>query len=212
MPVPQTAQDTTQNLTNQIFTVNMPVIDLQEAYVASLQLNVTASNIPAQSFPATNVNTGSPGTITITAHGFVQGLAVQFTNSGGSLPTGISALTNYFVKVIDVNTIGLYDTLAHAQTNGSTGRINITMQGSGTDTATPQALSSATIAAFASNDGVNFVALSGLTSTLTGSTTVLYRLGTIDYRYIQLQYTAASTGGISLAVIENMMPAWGKTV
>lgn len=54
------------------------------------------------------------GVISISSHGFYTGLVVQATKSGSAFPTGMLATTNYYVKVIDVDTIQLFDTLAHA--------------------------------------------------------------------------------------------------
>lgn len=87
--------------------------------------------------------------ITLTAHGFTTGLVGQVT-SDGTKPTGISLLTDYYVGVIDANTIYLFDTLAHALAYGAdtenvTGLVNITNIGSGNHTFTPTALAGASI-------------------------------------------------------------------
>ncbi len=70
--------------------------------------------------------------IIISSHGFTTGQVVQATTSAGSLPTGISTSTNYFVYVVDANTIALFDTLAHAlaaTSSTSTGVIVVTADG-----------------------------------------------------------------------------------
>lgn len=59
------------------------------------------------------------------------GVAVTVSNSGGSLPTGLSAATNYFVIKLSSTTCKLATTIANA--NAGTA-INITGAGSGTNT------------------------------------------------------------------------------
>jgi hypothetical protein len=71
---------------------------------------------------------------TATTHRLRTGMPVQVSNSGGALPSGLSTSTNYYAGVIDADTFYLYDTLAHAQAGGSTGKINITTNGTGTQT------------------------------------------------------------------------------
>jgi hypothetical protein len=88
-------------------------------------------------------------TITVTAHGMFTGQVVQLSSTG-TLPTGLSTSTNYYVLAVDANTLAFYDTQAHAvaafQTNGipsPTGLINITADGTAgsTITITPTAIS-----------------------------------------------------------------------
>lgn len=78
-----------------------------------------------------NVNTGTD-VITITSHGLRFGDTVYLTNSGGALPTGLTANTDYFVIVITSNTIQLAASPSDA---GSGTPINITAAaGGGTHT------------------------------------------------------------------------------
>ena len=80
---------------------------------------------------------------TATGHKLRTGMPVQVSNSGGALPTGLSAATTYWANVIDANTFYLYDTLAHAQAGGSTGKKTTTDDGSGTQTMTTVATAGA---------------------------------------------------------------------
>jgi hypothetical protein len=57
----------------------------------------------------------------------------MFTTTG-ALPTGITASTYYYIRVIDANTFHLYDTSAHAITGGTTGRVITTGSQSGVHT------------------------------------------------------------------------------
>lgn len=80
-------------------------------------------------------------TISISSHGYYTGLVVQATTSSGSLPAGLSTSTNYFVVVIDPNTIKLATTLALAL--AGTPDVDITAYGTdgSTITLTPTAVS-----------------------------------------------------------------------
>lgn len=71
---------------------------------------------------------------TATGHGLVALQAVNVTNSGGGLPTGVAAATNYYVTAnsVTANTFQLSDTLAHAA--AGTNAIACSTAGTGTQT------------------------------------------------------------------------------
>lgn len=72
-----------------------------------------------------------------TAHGWNTGDGpIQFTNSGGALPAGISALTDYFVIKVDADHFKIATTLTNALAGTN---VDITGNGTGTNTATPTA-------------------------------------------------------------------------
>jgi hypothetical protein len=75
------------------------------------------------------ITTASPTTATWTNHGLPAGAIVQFSNSGGTLPTGIVAATDYYVQNPTSGTFQL------SLTNGGA-LINVTAAGSGTNTCT----------------------------------------------------------------------------
>lgn len=78
----------------------------------------------------------TPGVVTISTHGLANGDPIELATTG-ALPTGVTAGTVYYVRVIDTNTFHLYDTAAHAEDTGSTtGRVNTSGSQSGTHTAT----------------------------------------------------------------------------
>ncbi len=79
------------------------------------------------------VTSATPAVVTWTAHAMVSGQRVQFTNSGGALPTGISAATTYWVTVVDANTFKISTSLANAQ---AATFVNTSDTGTGTQTAT----------------------------------------------------------------------------
>jgi hypothetical protein len=67
---------------------------------------------------------------TKSTHGMYTGDILQVSNSGGALPGGLSASTDYFVIKIDANTFYLATSFLNAQTGTV---INITNNGSGTN-------------------------------------------------------------------------------
>jgi hypothetical protein len=70
-------------------------------------------------------------TFTYTAHGFVSGDAVRASTTG-TLPSGLTATTTYFIGRDDADTFKLYTTRASAVTNdGVTNLVAITSAGSG---------------------------------------------------------------------------------
>jgi hypothetical protein len=107
-------------------------------YVANTDTWV-AQGVADTVFTAENV----ANIFTATAHKLRTGMPVTVSNAGGALPAGLSAATVYWANVIDVNTFYLYDTLAHALAGGSTGRKDITTNGTGTQTMTTTATAGA---------------------------------------------------------------------
>ena len=63
--------------------------------------------------------------ITATSHGKVDNDVVHFSNSGGALPAGLSALTKYYVILVDANTL-------QVETSIGGGAVDITGSGTGT--------------------------------------------------------------------------------
>jgi len=55
----------------------------------------------------------TPCVVTWTTHGMSTSQSITFTNSGGALPTGVVANTQYFVTVVDANTFKLSTTRAN---------------------------------------------------------------------------------------------------
>ena len=80
--------------------------------------------------------------ITVTAHGLTvpttvdNAVRAMVSNSGGALPAGLAASTSYFyyIRVVDANTLTLHKTAAGALANSD--RVDITNNGTGTQTIT----------------------------------------------------------------------------
>ena len=96
---------------------------------AQFRLHLWRANIGVQA--TVTLPVASPGIVTWTAHGLGTGAAVQFTNSGGGLPTGVVSGTTYYVIYIDANTFNLASSSANAYTGT---QINFTGSSTGTHT------------------------------------------------------------------------------
>lgn len=103
-------------------------------------LAVTVTTPSNQTFPSTAVDV-TANTITKAAHGFLTGLAVTLTTTGG-LPAGLATSTTYYVIKIDADTFKLASNLANALAGTA---IDITTQGTGNDTAVVTALADASV-------------------------------------------------------------------
>lgn len=79
-------------------------------------LGFTKASYAVFTFNDGNVNTGTD-TITVTSHGLLTGDPVYFTNSGGALPTGLTASTRYYAIKTGANTFKVATTLSNAGAN-----------------------------------------------------------------------------------------------
>ena len=109
---------------------NSAVQDLTHMMVADVTAVVTGNNPSAQTFTVIAANAAA-----VPAHGFLQGVLVQVSNPG-TLPTGLAALTNYYIIVVDADHVEF----ASSQANALAGTaIAVTDSGVGTTTITPVA-------------------------------------------------------------------------
>ena len=141
------------SLKNVITTNTDAIIDISDARSLGIQVVAdvnTPSAVVCASASAINATTN---VFTKAAHGFVTGLKVQVTTSS-ALPTGISAITDYFVVVLTPSTFKLSDTLAHAL--AGTNIIDISDTGTGNQTFTPVAIAGCSVKTQKSNDGSNW--------------------------------------------------------
>lgn len=171
-------------------------VDLSLYSSACVQAVYSDATPAAKTFVAANVKTNvqSPASsIAITAHGFFTGLKVALT--GTNLPTGLSA-TNYWVIVIDANTISLASSLANAVAGT---KVSITAAGTTADAALTPATISQVVKLQASNDGTNFSDISGKTVTVTGAGNTVWDLGAVTYRVLRIVVTPTS-GAMTLTV------------
>lgn len=167
-------------------------IDLKGSECWSLEL-VIANATP--SAKVMGVATGN--TFTMTAHGFATGLVGQCTTTG-ALPTGLSTSTNYFVIVVDANTIKLASSLANALAGTP---ITLSSAGTGTNTFTATALTAATALMQYSNNGTNWVVMPSPNGSTNITTTANFMFGDQakpHYRYVQLVF-AMTAGQLSVS-------------
>lgn len=181
------------SLTNST-TTNSVVLNISQADTIAYQLNYTDTTPGVKSFVAANVTVNPANTITITAHGFFTGLKVAL--SGTNLPTGLSA-TNYWVIVVDANTISLASSLLNAVAGTA---VHITGQGTTADAALTPASASQVVKLQQSNDGVTYFDVTSMTVTITGSSNTLWLVTSPPTFWHKILVTPAS-GSITLDVI-----------
>ncbi len=165
----------------------------------SVQATVDVDTPIAKTFLAAAVNIVN-NTFTIANHGYTLGLKTQISNPG-TLPVGISAGTDYFVIVVDANTIKVATTLLLAIAGTP---VDITGQGAGTNTITPTAIAGGTIGLEQSNDDVTYAAL-GNTTAITADGTFILEKQNPTCRYIRVVYvvTAGHLTSTNLVFIKN---------
>jgi hypothetical protein len=165
-------------------TENTTEIDLNGAESLSVQTIVTVNTPAAKTFVDADVNVGAD-TITIASHGLPLGLKGQLTTTG-VLPGGLSGATDYFVIVVNANTIKLATSLANAQAGTA---VDITSAaGGGTHTFTPTALAGATVTLQKSNDKSNW-SNEGSAVAISASGSVWVEKDRPGFRWARLQYT-----------------------
>lgn len=129
---------------------------------------------------------------TATAHGFKTGLKGQ-TSTTTTLPSGLSAATDYFVIVIDANTFKLATSLSNAQAGTA---IDITSTGTGTHTFTATALAGASVKLQALVGSV-WADIDGSSYDITASADYVWNVGTPYYSDVKAVYTLTA-GQISV--------------
>lgn len=170
--------------------------DLRRAKGYNITAQVTVTTPTAKTFTANT--TGS--IFTATAHGFLTGLKLQVSNSGGALPSGLSAVTDYFVIPIDANTFKLATSLANAKAGTN---LTITTNGTGTQTATPTAIAGGTAQLAGSTDGlIPYVVVTGTSQNITATGNLQWDISNRQYSYVQVQYTL--TAG-QISVVQNTL-------
>lgn len=102
---------------------------MDHIYCADLLAQVVAANVSNPEFEVGDV-TAAADTITITGHGFTTGALVQLTTTD-TLPAGLSTSTNYYLIVVDADTLSFATNQANALAGTA---IDITDAGTGTHT------------------------------------------------------------------------------
>lgn len=123
-----------------------------------------------------------------TATGYFFGLIVQFSTST-TLPTGISASTDYFVVPVTSTTFKVCTSYANAL---AATYIAYTNTGTGTQTATPTAIATASCYLQGSFDETNWVTVPFSTTTITADGSFSLNFPNVWYQSYRLYVTLAS--------------------
>lgn len=123
---------------------------------------------------------------TIPSHGFPVGLKVRGTTTG-TLPDPLQLATDYFVIVIDENTIQLATSLANALAGTAIDLVDAGSDGA-VNTLTAVSLAGATFLCRKSNDGVTWIDVASATS-IAADGTVMVSDTAIAYRYLKIVKT-----------------------
>lgn len=188
-------------LATQDFTdiVTGPAYDARYMKSAALLAICTVAASTAKTFVDGNVNV-TDNTITIAAHGFALGRKVAATTNG-SLPGGLSA-TNYYVILVDGNTIQLATSLANAEARTA---VDITSAaGGGTHTLTPAALSTASVKFQWSPNDTDWFDISGQSQNITTTANLGFLLTELGAKSIRA-VTAIAAGQVNIEVIGSVL-------
>jgi hypothetical protein len=172
-------------------------VSLDGALTFSAQCAVDVDTPGAKTFAASAVNT-TTDVATITAHGYTTGLKGQVAN-GGALPTGLLASTDYFIIVVDANTVAFASSLALSQAGT---KIDLTAQGSGTNTFTAIALATASAILQKSNDNIIW-ANEGSSTSITAAAFIWFEKINPAGNFMRVQFTMAS-GQLSSSNVYNV--------
>jgi hypothetical protein len=181
-------------------TTNGSIQDMGHVFGYSATSVVTVTTPTAKTFVDANV-TPAADTIAITAHGFKVGLVGRLTTTG-VLPAGLALVTDYYVIVVDANTIKLASSLVNA--NAGTAVDITAAAGGGTHTFTATAIAGGTLTWQGCNDPLGlttdtWVTLSTPASqALTVTATYLVRDTDTHYKWLRPVLTLTS-GQVTIA-------------
>jgi len=172
-------------LTTQDFAsdTNSSALDLEWHEGCQLWAYVNATQPVATSYEEADVNVAND-TITETAHGYATGLEVVESTTG-TLPAPLAVLTDYYVIRVDANTYKLATSKANAVAGTA---INLTDDGTGTHTTTPNALSGGSASIQVSRDDVTYVEINGTSVAITASGNLVWNVDKQYARYIRVSF------------------------
>lgn len=184
-----TAADGTMTLTHDVVAAvtNPSLKNADDSGAGSITSVETTAGVDEEVFIATEY-------LSIPSHGFLEGLCVRATTTG-TLPAGLSLATDYFVKIVDSDTIQL------SATQGGSA-VNLTDTGTGVHTLTAEGTLAGTMTVQASQDGINF--RDTATSYTVNSSTADGFLNSsgIYYQYIRLKNVITEGVSTVSAVIQ----------
>lgn len=132
--------------------------------------------------------------VSVPSHGFTTGFKVQLTTTG-TLPAGLATATDYFLIVVDEDTLQFATSLANAQSGTE---IDITNQGSSgaVNTITGVALAGASVTFQKSNNGTNWIDIQAATAIAADGSTMI-EVPNVSYRYVKA-VKALTSGQVDL--------------
>lgn len=184
----------TSTATSDVFDAGVYASNAPESFVwtGTADVNTPSAAVSASASQVTS-SSGLLFTNT-TQNNFGFGLVVQFTTST-TLPTGISAATDYYVVPISSSTYKVATSLANAIAGTV---VAYTDTGTGDQTATPVALEDCTIILQGSNDqGTTWATVPNSTQTITADADWVYELDYIRYAAFRT-YISMTTGQVSV--------------
>lgn len=157
---------------------------------ASLLVLVSGSNAATLvGLVETNLAGGTDGEVdvaesevTIPTHGYSTGLKVQLTTTG-TLPDPLTTATDYFIIVVDANTIQFAETEQDAE-DGVAIELTDTGADGSVNTVTAVALAGASVTFQKSNDGETWIDIEAATS-ISADGSVLLQQPNVSYRYFK---------------------------
>lgn len=169
-------------------TTNGESVDVREGKGLSVAHYATVTTPSAVDIDADTEVDVDEDTLTVTGHGFATGLKGQLTSSG-TLPAGLSTSTDYFVIVVDEDTIQLASSLANANAGTAVDITNVGTAAS-THTFTPTALAGASVKLQASLDNEVFFDITNTSNNIT-VTANFFLLDKVDpmYNYVRAVHT-----------------------
>jgi hypothetical protein len=163
----------------------------------SISFQIIYANTTPSAIVVASSNITAAGVFTSAAHGMSTGLKGQFTTSG-SLPTGLSASTNYYIIALSANTFTVASSLANAIAGTP---VTITSAGTGNQTFTATAIAGAIITPQLSNDGVNWWSETNGVVTYSTDGNSFY---SPTYKARWARFSLAITSGqIAISVVDN---------
>jgi len=141
-------------------------------------------------------------TIAISTHGYITGVKGQLTTTG-TLPDPLATSTDYFVIVVNANSIKLATTLAYALAGTA---VNITNQGAdgNTHTFTPTALAGAAAMLKGSVDGTNYATVTSSSQSITASGNLFWNEVSPAYRYVKFVVTLTAGQLVASASMQSV--------
>lgn len=136
-------------------------------------------------------------TVTITAHGFTTGFKVRLTTTD-TLPDPLQLATDYFIIVVDANTIQFASSLANALAGVAIDLLDDGAPGS-VNTVTGVALAGASITFRKSNDGTNWIDVQAATA-IAADGSVMIEQANVSYRYFKC-VKALTAGQVDLKAL-----------